>query len=174
VTPPQIRQVLHVLHVLATLVLLATGLLIEWPDLRARVIGGYGRQLADIHEWASVVFIAAPLLALALAARPLLADLRRRLGPPDGVTWRKVHIVSTLGFGILLVVTGAVLWIDREVRMPLAVFDSCLWLHDAATWVLLASIPVHIFAARRKIVGRSLELLGRAPPPPFPEDDLDA
>jgi len=170
-SPPLIRQLLHGLHVAASLVLLATGLLIEWPDLRARVIGGYGRQLATFHEWASVPFIVAPLLALLIAGRPLLRDLRRRLGPPDPVSWRKIHIVSTLGFGLLLVVSGLVLWVDPGVPIPLPLFDASVTVHVVATWVLLCSIPVHLFAARRKIVSRCRDLLRGQSEPPFPFGD---
>ena len=54
------------------LLLLASGLLLTEPDLRAKLVGGYGREIMEIHLWSGWVFLGAPLLALALAPHPLL------------------------------------------------------------------------------------------------------
>jgi hypothetical protein len=116
-----IRRALHHLYTLVTLLLIVTGLLLSEPDLRARLVGGYGREILDLHIWVGVGFVAIPVLALLAAARPLGRDLRRRLGPPDGVTWRKVHTVFTLAAGAALGLTGVLLWL--EPGMPLAVVD---------------------------------------------------
>src|SRR5512145_555262 len=78
-----VRRALHAAHALASLLLVGTGALIHWPELRAELLGGYGLALAALHEWTGLAFIAAPLLALALAARPLARDLRARLAPSD-------------------------------------------------------------------------------------------
>ena len=42
-SPIGIRRALHHVYTVACIVLLATGALLAWPDLRAQVIGGYGR-----------------------------------------------------------------------------------------------------------------------------------
>src|SRR5512134_2723269 len=109
-TPGTLRRSLHHLHVVATLVLLATGFLIEYPELRAALLARRDRWLDELHLWMGFAFLAAPVLALALAARPLLADLRRRFGPPDAWSWRNAHIALTLGVGAALAVSGLVLW----------------------------------------------------------------
>jgi cytochrome b subunit of formate dehydrogenase len=172
-TPLGVRRLLHAAHAIAALVLVATGFLIEWPDLRARVVGGYGRQLASVHNWVGWAFAVAPGLALAVAARPLLADLGRRLGPPDPLTWRNVHIVITLVTSVLLIATGIVLWWPDD--LPLALLDASLEVHTWTTWVFAASIPVHLIAARHQIVERTRLLLGGEPPPlfEFADDDPD-
>ncbi len=157
-TPARIRFALHLLYALAVLVKLASGLLLTEPDLRAKLLGGYGREIMSIHLWSGWVFLGAPLLALALAARPLLQDLRRRLGRPGGITWSKTHMVVTLSAGIILSLTGLLLWLDTG--LPLAVIDLMLELHDVLIWLVIAALSAHLVAARRKILLRTRRLLG--------------
>jgi cytochrome b subunit of formate dehydrogenase len=59
------RRILHIAHVILSLVLIATGLVIEFPELRARLVGGYGMQILQVHLWLGWAFMAAPALALA-------------------------------------------------------------------------------------------------------------
>ena len=146
------RRLVHATHAGATLVLLATGLLLQEPDWRARLVGGYGRELADIHEWVGVLFAAIPLMALLRAGRPLLRDARRRLGPPDPVGWEKTHIVVSLAGGLLLAATGVVLWFDRA--FPLVLSDVALEVHAVLTWVFVAALLIHLVVARRKIASK--------------------
>ncbi len=156
-----IRRALHVVHALTALALLATGLLIGFPDLRARLLGGYGRELAEIHVWTGIAFIAAPALALAAVGPSMYRDLVRRLGPPDPFTWKKLHIILTLAGGLLLTASGLLLWLDTG--LPLVVSDVALEVHEVLTYMLAAAIPVHLFAGRRKIVERARALVGRGP-----------
>jgi cytochrome b subunit of formate dehydrogenase len=158
---------MHAAHAATSVLLIATGMLMQWPDLRSRLVGGYGLQIARLHDWLGAAFIAAPLLALGLAARPLARDLGRRLGPPDPIGWRKIHIVASVVVSVLLAVSGALLWLGG---LPLAFEDAALEVHSALTWVLAASIPVHLFAARRKIAAATAVLLRLRPAdePPFP------
>jgi cytochrome b subunit of formate dehydrogenase len=169
-----IRRTLHVVHTLTALALIATGLLIGFPDLRARLLGGYGRELADIHVWTGSAFIAAPALALALVGASLYRDLRRRLGPPDPFRWKKFHILLTLVGGALLTASGILLWLDTG--LPLAVSDAALAVHEWLTYVLAAALPVHLYSGRRKIAERVRALAGRGPRfesefPATPADD---
>jgi hypothetical protein len=157
-SPARIRFALHLSFALAVLVKLASGLLLTEPDLRAKLVGGYGREIMDIHLWSGWVFLGAPLLALALAARPLLRDLRRRLERPGGITWRKTHIVVTLSAGIILSLTGVLLWLD--LGLPLTFADLILELHDVLIWLVIAVLSAHLVAARRKILLRTRRLLG--------------
>lgn len=168
-------RALHALHALTTLALLATGFLVQWPDLRARVVGGYGRELAILHVWVGWAFALAPLLALAFAARPLLADVARRFGPSETSRWRKAHVVVTLVAGSLLSVTGVALWWPDDFgAFPLAFLDASLEVHIWATWVFALSLPLHLLVARGKIVERVRVALGGEPPPLFEfADDSD-
>jgi cytochrome b subunit of formate dehydrogenase len=171
--PATARRLLHGAHAAATLVLLATGFLIEWPELRGRLVGGYGRELGRIHVWIGWAFAAAPAVALLAAARPLLTDVRARLGPPNPIGWRKLHIVISLAASGLLVVSGIVLWWPSEVRLPL--LDACLAIHIGCTWLLAATLPLHLVAARAKIAERIRHPLGSEPPPlfEFADDETD-
>ncbi len=161
-TPGTVRRALHFVVALTALVLIVTGIPLWDPDLRARLLGGYGREILEVHLWFGWVFVVAPLLAAFAAARPLLRDMARRFGPPDPpYAWRKVHILSTLVLTFLLSASGVLLWSDLE--MPLVLLDAGSEVHLIATWVLLGLIPVHILFSRRKIVARTREILGRVP-----------
>jgi len=159
-TPAATRRLIHSVHGATTLALLATGCLIQWPDLRAQIVGGYGRELARFHLWFGWVFAATPLLAGA-AARALFADLRLRLGPPDPITWRKLHIVITGVASVSLTASGIILWQFEE--LPRLVQDVSLEVHIWATWVVAGSLPVHLVAARRKIAERVRGFRGEEP-----------
>jgi hypothetical protein len=150
-----------VAHAAGALGLLATGVLLGAPDLRATLLGGYGREVAAWHDAGAYLFLAAPVLAAALAARPLLADLRARLGPPDGLTWRKLHIVLTLALSACLSASGLVLWAGEAVGA--ALYDGALVLHLAAAWARGVTLPLHLVAARRKLVARAREILRGGP-----------
>jgi cytochrome b subunit of formate dehydrogenase len=173
--PRGARRLLHALHAWTTLALLATGFLIQWPDLRALVVGGYGRELATLHVWVGWVFTFAPPLALALSPRPLLADVARRFDPLEASRWRKAHVVITLVAGGLLGVTGVILWWPDDFgALPLATLDRSLDLHIAASWIFAVSLPLHLWVARREIWERVRLLLGGEPPPLFEfADDPD-
>ena len=45
----RIRWALHLVYALAVLVKVASGLLLTEPDLRAKLVGGYGREIMDIE-----------------------------------------------------------------------------------------------------------------------------
>ena len=156
-TPARIRWALHCIYALAVLLKVATGLLLTEPDLRAKLLGGYGREIMEVHMWSSWFFLGAPLLALVLAARPLLWDLRWRLRRPGGITWQKIHVVVTLSAGVILSLTGVLLWLD--LGLPHAYTDPMLEVHDALIWVVIAALSAHLVAARRKILLRTRQML---------------
>lgn len=81
-SPAAGRRGLHALHTLSGLALLGTGLLIQWPELRARVLGGYGRELGLLHDQAAIAFLAAPALAVALSGSALVREASARLRRP--------------------------------------------------------------------------------------------
>jgi cytochrome b subunit of formate dehydrogenase len=158
-TPGAVRRIFHATHAAASLLLIATGLLLWDADLRARLIGGYGRQILETHLWLGSGLLVAPVLAGLVAGGPLLRDLARRLGPPDPpFAWVKVHIVGSLVMTLLLGGSGLLLWADLDLSP--AVLDLATAVHLALTWLLAASIPIHLVLARRKIVLRAREILG--------------
>jgi hypothetical protein len=168
VTPGPVRRALHHVHAATALGLAATGWLVGSPELRARIVGGFGRELLDLHVALGLAFLAAPAAALLLAGRALVADARRRLGPPDPPwAWRKVHLASTLVLAALLGASGLVLW--RDPGLPPAALDASLAVHEVSTWVLVLALPVHLVAARRRIAER-WRARGRAAPAPLHED----
>jgi hypothetical protein len=164
-----VRRALHHGYAATALALVATGWLIGTPEARGLLLGGFGRELLDAHLVLGVVLLALPLAALGLAGRPLLSDLRRRLGPPDPPwVWRKVSLASTLVLGLLLIVSGFLLWLASG--LPVGTYDAVLEVHVVCTWILALLVPVHIVAARRRIAARWAELRGSAPPVVLHED----
>jgi cytochrome b subunit of formate dehydrogenase len=162
-----VRRGLHSLHAATSLLLVASGLLIEWPDLRSRLVGGYGQEIAEWHLWLGLAFAGAPLLALAVRARRLLGDLALRLGPPYPFGWKKLHIAASIALSALVTASGLVLWLDPP--LPRAAWDAALWTHIVTAWAITVAIPVHLVVARRRIVQVVRVWLGLEPPV-----DLDA
>ena len=160
-SPVGIRQALHHVHSVSAIVLMATGIFLTLPDLRAWLIGGYGRQILDIHMWAGWIFIAAPPVALALGARKLVRFAQLRLGAAGGMSWRKIHIVSSLLAAFLLGVSGVVMWWD-PIQMPRWLSDVAIDMHIWLSWFVIAELVLHLVAARRPIVQRTREWLGLA------------
>ena len=148
-----VRRALHTAHAVATLALLATGVLIEFPELRGLLLGGFGRQVAELHSSAGIAFLAAPALALVVAGRALLGEARRRLVGPV-VAVRKAHVGTTLATGVLLAGTGVLLWFDRALSTP--VLDATVAIHVVSAWALVGDLVLHLVAvvARRVRVSR--------------------
>lgn len=168
-----VRRGLHALHAWLVLLLVATGVLLAFPDLRASVTGGYGQLLVDVHLWGGVAFALSPLLALALARAHLVEELQRRLGPPDPWGWRKTHIVLSIVIVAGLSLSGVALWLDAHLSIAMA--DLARLSHEVLTVLVVLSLPVHLVAARRAIVQRVQRWLGREPDVDalFDLDDLE-
>ncbi|MEB2345522.1 MAG: cytochrome b/b6 domain-containing protein [Deltaproteobacteria bacterium] len=166
------RRLLHRSHAAATLVLLASGVLLQAPDLRAGLVGGYGREISLVHRAAGVLFVLVPLAALLRAGRPLARDALRRLDPPDPRAWRQLHLVLSLGATPLLALTGLLPWLGA--RIPAAIGDLALEAHAALAWLFLAMLAAHLLAVRRKLGARFRDLReGRASPGDEPGDPLE-
>ncbi|HET9063000.1 MAG TPA: cytochrome b/b6 domain-containing protein [Candidatus Binatia bacterium] len=157
--PALVRHALHHVYAATAIVLMVTGVFLTLPDLRARLIGGYGREILDLHLWAGWLLLAAPPAALLLGHRDLLVALRERLS--DGRTWRRFHMASVLIAGFLLGLTGVVLWLDLELSRTLA--DLVSNVHEWLSWFVIAELCVHVVAAWRKTYERTRMLLGFAP-----------
>ncbi len=116
VVPSYVGRALHATHAVATLVLLATGLLLEFPELRSLAIDGYGQPIITIHLVVGGAFALLPLVALGIARAALVEGLRRRLAPPEPWRGRKSHIAAFLVVVALLFASGAVMWAGASFR----------------------------------------------------------
>lgn len=170
--PALVRHALHHVYAATAIVLMITGVFLTLPDLRARMIGGYGREILDLHLWAGWLLLAAPPLALLLGRRDLLAALRERL--TDGRAWRRFHMASVLIAGFVLAATGIALWLDLELSRALA--DLVSNTHELLSWFVIAELGAHVVVARRKTFERARRLLGLSPVgnDEDPEQDLFA
>lgn len=168
-----VRRGLHAAHAVMALALLATGLLILWPELRSRTLGGYGREVGEIHIYLGLAFAIAPLLAWLLAPRGLLANLWEQIDA-SGLRsrWRRTHIVVSIIASPALTLSGLVLWLGDD--LPIVVWDGADLVHVVCHWVVTISLPLHVVVARRKIAERVRLMLGGEPPELFEfTDDPD-
>ncbi|MEE9279482.1 MAG: cytochrome b/b6 domain-containing protein [Myxococcota bacterium] len=160
-SPRWLRRALHSTNLIASLALIATGLLITFPDARAQLVGGYALLLTRLHHWAALVFVAAPLLALAAAPLALGREFGGRLLSAEKGGLRRAHLATCTLASIALALSGALLW--AELELPRAFEDAMVEAHVVATWVVVVGIPVHLVAVRRRLRDATAELLRRAP-----------
>jgi hypothetical protein len=140
-SPAVARPLLHAVHLAAALVLLATGMLLLIPGLRAHVTGGHSLVIRDTHRWGGVAFAVLPaLIAAGAGTRAVLAVP----GRGARALWRRLHLATTVATGAAFTVTGAALWGARHVPDGLA--DGARALHTWLTWALLALVAAHLAA----------------------------
>jgi hypothetical protein len=140
VSPALARPLLHTVHLLTFLLLLATGLLLLLPGLRAAVTGGYSLSIRSAHRWGGVAFIVLPAL-IVWRAGP------RRIVVATDVTafrrlWRGFHLGLTALLSLLLAASGAALW-DKRV-LPDGFADASAALHDWLTYAAVALLALHL------------------------------
>jgi hypothetical protein len=114
-TPPRTqpaRRTLHVLHAANFLVLTATGLLIQFPDWRAALLGDYGMLMSSVHHWCGVVFGVLPVLLILLVGPWLWRDSWKRASRRNGRAIRRGNLIAALAGVVGFVLTGAILWWD--------------------------------------------------------------
>lgn len=150
-TPPRTqpaRRTLHVLHATNFLVLTATGLLIQFPDWRAAVLGGYGMLMSSIHHWCGVVFGALPVVLMLLIGPWLWRDSWKRASRRKGRAVRRGNLIAALVGAGGFVGTGAILWWDPP-GAPRALFDVSLLIHQVLTYVGITVLVAHLIWIRR-------------------------
>lgn len=157
--PVVVRHALHHVYAATAIVLMVTGVFLTLPDLRGRLLGGYGRETLQLHLWAGWVFLAVPPVALLLGRGSLLEALRERL--TEGRTWRRFHMASVVVAGFVLGLTGIVLWLDVELPRTLA--DLVSNTHEWLSWFVIAELGLHVVLAWRKTYERTRMLLGLTP-----------
>ncbi len=160
--PARIRRLVHDTNATAALVLLLSGILISYPDLRAMLLGGYGNQLSDIHIWAGWTFAVVPLLGFFYKRKEIAANLQRRLRSGRKNMLRRAHLAGSLLCGTIFAITGIVMW--WETGVPLIVLDSMLEVHIWLAWLMGATLLAHIYSARRGIIGRTRQFFRKLKP----------
>lgn len=151
---------IHRVNTTAILVLLFTGTLHTYPDVRSAIFGGYDRLVADVHIWAGAVFVCFPILALARTQGSLLKNLRVRILKDPNWHWRRLHLILTLIACCLQSSTGFVIWLDAQWPMPVSLVDSLFVIHRSVAWYLGLSLPLHLWMARQSIVKITRKLIG--------------
>ena len=160
-------RVLHWVHTGAFIVLFLTGLILFVPPLAFLAEGSWTRI---IHRIAAIIFIAAPLIYLIrfprgawhevkeafnwgsedmgwLQAAPKYYFLGDEKGmPPQGAmnTGQKLWWLMVLLFGVLFVITGAVMCFANTTA-PSAVLLWMVFLHDVSFITTGAMLFVHIY-----------------------------
>lgn len=139
-SPHLARPLLHTAHLVTFAVLLATGLLLFVPSLRAAVTGGYSLLIRETHRWGGVAFVALP------AAIIVRAGARSVFVPPAERTlrtaWQGLHLGVTVLLGVVLTLTGFVLWGKRLAPEP--ILELSRTLHDWLTYGAVVLLAVHL------------------------------
>lgn len=140
-SPAVARPLLHTVHLLTFFVLLATGVLLFVPALRAAVVGGYSLHIRQAHRWGGVAFVVLPAVIV------LVCGLRRTFMSPGPRTlraiWQGAHVGITIVMSTVLTLTGFVLWAKRLV--PDALHEASLLAHDWLTYVAAGLLAAHLF-----------------------------
>jgi cytochrome b subunit of formate dehydrogenase len=139
-SPILVRPLLHTAHLLTFLLLLATGLLLFLPGLRALITGGYSLVIRETHRWGGVAFVVLPgVLVLPCGVRRVFAVPGQRTGRK---LWQGMHTSVTVLTGAMLALTGFILWGKR--LFPEGIADSSLTAHDWLTFVGVAVLGMHV------------------------------
>ena len=134
------RPVLHTAHVLTFALLLATGLLLLLPTLRATLTGGYSLLIRDTHRWGGIAFAVLPVaIVLYFGARAVFVAPARRTWR---TLWQGAHVGVTAAMGMLFTLTGFVIWWKRS--LPDAIVDPSRSVHDGLTYVAIVLVGVHL------------------------------
>ncbi len=141
---------LHLGYSLVAIALLATGLLIQLPDWRGYFIGGYGRQLATIHEWVGVAMLVLPLFSLLRRPAATRLALRIRSYKREHLRLHAVNLWFTVLSGVVFIVTGFIMWFQGS--LPDSIVDVSIELHVIFTYALLVVIPIHLITSFRRSV----------------------
>ncbi len=153
ITSFEIRRWVHRFVGTAVLVLLLTGALVTFPDVRTALIGGRGQLLSDIHMWIGFILIGAPIVALFMNGKEIYENIRQRMFEAETHTWRRYHLSLTICISTLMALIGCILLIDSKViELPIVIMDLFFWIHLAGAWLLGGVLIIHLWMARRGIV----------------------
>jgi formate dehydrogenase subunit gamma len=160
-------RILHWIHSGAFVLLFLTGLIIFIPGLGFLAEDGWTRV---IHRVGAAIFVIIPLIYLVINPKSVGQGLKKAftwgngdmgwlkaapryyfLGdekemPPQGEmnTGQKLWWFLTLVFGVIFVITGAVMWFAK-LSAPAAVLQWMVFVHDVAFIVTGAMLLLHIY-----------------------------
>ena len=143
---------LHTSYALVVGLLVATALPIQFPTLRAELIGGYGREIATVHEWAGVAMLALPVAVFAAAPRRAVRVVSVRSSRRTGL--HVVNLWFTILAGIGFMLSGFLMWFHAS--LPHVVVDTSADAHLVLSYALYVMIPLHLISVR-KSTGRALK-----------------
>jgi formate dehydrogenase subunit gamma len=160
-------RILHWVHTGAFIVLFLTGIMFFIPALSFLAIGGWTRL---VHRAAAMVFVIAPLVYLVFDPASALRGLKmaftwseadfgwfraapryyllgdEKAMPPQGFlnSGQKIWWLLTLVFGVVVVVTGLVMWLGVKYA-PTTLLKWAVSIHDIAFIVTGAMFFVHVY-----------------------------
>lgn len=139
-SPEPARVLLHAAHLVTFMVLLVSGVLLFVPDLRAAITGGYSLVIRKTHCWVGVTFVVVPvLIVLRYGIRTTFASPERRTAR---TVWQGLHVAITVAMGILLTLSGFVLWGKALVGDP--VVEASRIVHDWLTYGAAGLLGIHL------------------------------
>jgi len=160
-------RILHWVHAGAFVILFLTGLILFLPPVAILAQDSWTRL---IHRIVAVVFVVAPLIYIPmnwkatwkgvknafswgiedigwLKAAPryyFLSDEKAMPPQPHMNTGQKMWWFMALVFGIIFVITGAIMWFSKTTA-PAALLQWMVFIHDIAFIVTGAMLFVHIY-----------------------------
>jgi len=127
------------------LALAGTGLLLGFPDLRADLVGGHALRISTLHRQLGVLLVVVPALLVLAAPAAARRELHIQFGLRATSPWRRVHVWGCMLVAAVLVLSGALLWIDPGLSVHTV--DRTSALHLALTWVVIGYLPLHALEA---------------------------
>jgi len=138
----------HAIYAVIVTVLIASAIPIQFPDLRASLIGGYGRSFATVHEWAGVAMLTLPVIVFGATPRRALETIWIRSYRRDHLRWHAINLWFTLVSGLLFIVSGFLMWFPG--RLSDAVVDTAADVHSTFSYVLYIMVPLHLIIASKR------------------------
>lgn len=160
-------RVLHWIHSGAFVLLFLTGLVLFIPGLGFMAEDGWTRL---IHRIAAAIFVIAPIIYVILSPKAAVRGLKKAFTwssedigwlkaapryyflsdeggmPPQGEmnTGQKLWWFLVLVFGVIFVITGAIMWFAKASAAP-ALLQWMVFIHDVAFIVTGCMFLLHIY-----------------------------
>lgn len=126
-------------HTLLVLVLITTGALIFFPDVRLFLFKGYSLVFSQAHRYSGALYIPVTCAFITIVLKN--GNARNNI-PARIMLWKSVHIkllgITTLVFTL----TGGALWFYPPVSVHM--LDISALLHQIFTLILLIILLIHI------------------------------
>ena len=160
-------RTVHWIHTGAFILLFLTGLILFIPDLSFLAADSWTRL---IHRIAAVIFVAIPVIYLIVNPKSVGRGLKNAFSwsgedmgwlkaapgyyftgnekdmPPQGElnTGQKLWWLITIVFGVIFVITGAIMWFAKDAAPP-ALLQWMVFVHDISFIVTGCMFLLHIY-----------------------------